>query len=400
MKGAEKASMKRSQTPQQSPQQSPQQPPQSPQSPQSDKDKLNLKDITEQQLNELLQQGITLDQIAQIAQEQGEPIPPLVASMMEQQGIGISNSAPAPQPEQGQPEQGQPEQGQPGQGQPEQGQPEQGLPSKSKKYPTMMNSTEYKAYQDVVKKEEEAKAKQTQSQKTNVYGYVFSPLLSEELMKDMKRTQGSFFVGVNIANLMNTFRDMIVDSEKKAYKPKSKLLKSNPDSIFNKIGEWVDVDFNTILDKKMGERGSDVPLLPEKRLTEYSTFYEILSESKKYSDRGFNGKITPYSLLIMTRMLFKYRNNNAQWIRVSTVLELIYKYLGDYVSREKYFKNNDEISVRSLMELEEFYNTDHIFMSKSEIKKFKETLNFYKYDKNTDVKKQIAKIQTKIAPPI
>ena len=370
MKGAEKASMKRPQIQQQSPA--------------SEKGKLNLQDITEQQINELLQQGITLDQIAQIAQEQGEPIPPLVASMMKQQGIGISNSASAPQPGQGQPGQGQPE--------------KQSL--KSKKYPTMMNTNEYKAYQDTVKKEEEEKAKQTQSQKTNVYGYVFSPLLSEELMKDMKRTQGSFFVGVNIANLMNTFRDMIVDSEKKAYKPKSKILKSNPDSIFNKIGEWVDVDFNTILDKKMGERGSNVPLLPEKRLTEYSTFYEILSESKKYSDRGFNGKITPYSLLIMTRMLYKYRNNNAQWIRVATVLELIYKYLGDYVSREQYFKNNDEISIRSLMELEEFYNTDHIFMSKSEIKKFKETLNFYKYDKNIDVKKQIAKIQTKIAPPI
>jgi len=376
MKGAEKASMKRPQIQEQQ------------QTQQSEKGKLNLQDITEQQINELLQQGITLDQIAQIAQEQGEPIPPLVASMMKQQGIGISNSASAPQPGQGQP----------GQGQPGQGQGQQSL--KSKKYPTMMNTNEYKAYQDTVKKEEEEKAKQTQSQKTNVYGYVFSPLLSEELMKDMKRTQGSFFVGVNIANLMNTFRDMIVDSEKKAYKPKSKILKSNPDSIFNKIGEWVDVDFNTILDKKMGERGSDVPLLPEKRLTEYSTFYEILSESKKYSDRGFNGKITPYSLLIMTRMLYKYRNNNAQWLRVATVLELIYKYLGDYVSREQYFKNNDEISVRSLMDLEEFYNTDHIFMSKSEINKFKETLNFYKYDKNTDVKKQIAKIQTKIAPPI
>ena len=376
MKGAEKASMKRPQIQEQQ------------QTQQSEKGKLNLQDITEQQINELLQQGITLDQIAQIAQEQGEPIPPLVASMMKQQGIGISNSASAPQPGQGQP----------GQGQPGQGQGQQSL--KSKKYPTMMNTNEYKAYQDTVKKEEEEKAKQTQSQKTNVYGYVFSPLLSEELMKDMKRTQGSFFVGVNIANLMNTFRDMIVDSEKKAYKPKSKILKSNPDSIFNKIGEWVDVDFNTILDKKMGERGSDVPLLPEKRLTEYSTFYEILSESKKYSDRGFNGKITPYSLLIMTRMLYKYRNNNAQWLRVATVLELIYKYLGDYVSREQYFKNNDEISVRSLMDLEEFYNTDHIFMSKSEINKFKETLNFYKYDKNTDVKKQITKIQTKIAPPI
>jgi len=351
--------------------------------------KLNLQDLTEQQLNELLKQGITLDQIAQIAKEQGKPIPQLVISMMEQQGLNISNLSSLKK---------------------EATQTDLKLqnnnflnkqPLNSKKYPTMMNSTEYKAYQDTVKKEEEEKAKQTQSQKTNVYGYVFSPLLSETLLNDMKRTQGSFFVGVNIANLMNTFRDMIVDSEKKAYKPKSKkMLKANPDSIFNKIGEWVDVDFNTILDKKMGERGSDVPLLPEKRLTEYSTFYEILSESKKYSDRGFNGKITPYSLIIMTRMLYKYRNNNSQWLRVATVLELIYNYLGDYVSRENYFKNNDEISVISLMDLEEFYNTDHIFMSKSEIKKFKETLNFYKYDKNTDVKKQIAKIQTKIAPPI
>uniref|UniRef100_A0A6C0I4I0 Uncharacterized protein n=1 Tax=viral metagenome TaxID=1070528 RepID=A0A6C0I4I0_9ZZZZ len=139
-------------------------------------------DITEQQLNDLLQQGITLDQIAQIAQEQGDPIPPLVASMMEQQGIGISNSSSPAQNQQTQPLETQ--------------------SLKSKKYPTMMNSTEYKSYQDTVKKEEEEKAKQTQSQKTNVYGYVFSPLLSEELMKDMKRTQGSFFVGVNIANLM------------------------------------------------------------------------------------------------------------------------------------------------------------------------------------------------------
>ena len=347
------------------------------------KNNLNLQTITEQQLNELLHQGITLDQIAQIAQEQGQPIPPLVASMMEQQTSGMYTSSP----------------------QQESSNSGKSLnnnkkTSKSKSYPTMMNPNEYKEYQSTVKNEEAEKAKQTQSQKTNVYGYVFSPLLSEELMKDMKRTQGSFFVGVNIANLMNTFRDIIVDSEKKAYKPKSKILKSNPDSIFNKIGEWVDVDFNTILDKKMGERGSDIPLLPEKRLTEYSTFYEIISESKKYSDRGFNGKITPYSLLIMTRMLYKYRNNNAQWLRVATVLELIYNYLGDYVSRDQYFKNNDEISVRSLMELEEFYNTDHIFMSKSQIKKFKETLNFYKYDKNIDVKRQIEKIQKKIAPPI
>ena len=194
---------------------------------------------------------------------------------------------------------------------------------------------------------------------------------------------------------------MIVDSDSsKPQKKKTEMMKSNPDSIFNKIGEWVDVDFENILDKKMGFRGTDIPLIPEKKLTDYSTFYEILNESKKYSDRGFNGKITPFGLLIMTRMLYKYRNSNAQWFRVATVLELIYKYLGTTMQREQFFKGNEEISLMSLMELEEFYNTDHIFMSEDELNKFKDELNFYKYDRFMDVKKQIRKLKTKKPPPI
>ena len=350
---------------------------------------LNLQELNEQQINELLSQGITLDQIAQIATDQGQPIPPVVQSMISQQ----TQTLPEQQAMMNQQYMNQ-------QDMDPNMQPQPVMPSKTSKFPTMMSVNEYSQYQNVVK--EENKKKNTQEHKPNVYGYTFSPLLSEELIKDMKRTQGSFFVGVNIANLLNTFRDMVVDSEKKAYKPKtsSKMLKSNPDSIFNKIGEWVDVDFENILDKKMGFRGSDIPLLPEKKLTDYSTFYEIINESKKYSDRGFNGKITPYGLLIMTRMLYKYRSSNSQWFRVATVLELIYKYLGNNMKREQYFKNNDEISILSLMELEEFYNTDHIFMSESELQKFKSDLDFYKYDKNIDVKKQIEKIQKKISPPI
>jgi hypothetical protein len=347
---------------------------------------LDLQSLTEQQVGELLGQGITLDQIAQIAAEQGQPVPPIVQAMMQQQMQGL-------------PEQQQQMMMQANQGQGQlMGPPQPPMPSKSNKFPTMMSVNEYKNYQNVLKEEKKA----TQEHKPNVYGYTFSPLISEQLIKDMKRTQGSFFVGVNISNLLNTFRDMIVDTEKKGYKPKttSKMLKSNPDSIFNKIGEWVDVDFENILDKKMGFRGSDIPLLPEKQLTDYSTFYEILAESKKYSDRGFNGKITPYGLLIMTRMLYKYRNSNSQWFRVATVLELIFKYLGGSISREAYFKNNDEISLMSLMDLEEFYNTDHIFMTEPELIKFKSDLDFYKYDKNINVKKEIEKIQKKVLPHI
>jgi len=343
------------------------------------KPQLDLDNLTEEQINALLEQGITLDQMVQISKEQGKKTPKIISDMMKKQGLKNSNNKNS-----------------------EKNDTKTKKTSKLDKYPSMMNTTKYKDYQNNVKKEEKEKKENPPKENPDVYGYVFSPLINEEILQNMKRTQGSFFVGVNLANLFNTFRGSIVDSEKKSYKPKTKkMLKSNPDSIFNKIGEWIDVDFDTeILDKKMGVRGSDVPLLPEKKLTNYSTFYEILDESKKYSDRGFYGKITPYSLLIMTRMLYKYRNNNSQWFRVATVLELIYKYFGGSMSREQYFKSNNEITIRALMDLEEFYNTDHIFMSETEMIKFKAELEFYKYDKTIDVKKQIEKIQKKIEPPI
>jgi hypothetical protein len=70
------------------------------------------------------------------------------------------------------------------------------------------------------------------------------------------------------------------------------------------------------------------------------------------------------------------------------------------MKRQDYFKTNDEISIMALMELEEFYNTDHIFMSQDELAKFKLDLDFYKYDKNIDIKKAIQKIQKKVLPPI
>ena len=104
---------------------------------------------------------------------------------------------------------------------------------------------------------------------------------------------------------------------------------------------------------------------------------------KKYSNiSGFNGKITPFVLVMMTRMLFKYKKTNAQWIRVATILELIYKYLGNGLSRNNFFINSNssrvEIPIMALMDLEEFYNTDHIFMSEKELINFKKDLDFYK----------------------
>jgi len=98
-------------------------------------------------------------------------------------------------------------------------------------------------------------------------------------------------------------------------------------------------------------------------------------------------------------MLYKYRKNNAQWVRVATVLELIHRYLGGNKSRVEFFKEREEISIQSLIDLEEFYNTDHIFMTEDEINKFKKDLDFYKYDPNINIRKQIQELLSK-APPI
>ena len=340
---------------------------------------MDLQSLTSEDLQSLIDQGILPEQIAEIAKEQGQPVPPLIEAMLQQ---------------------GQPQaQDMGGIVQEQQVQPQASPQSKTGQFPAMMDVTTYGKYKDVEKAE---KKNRISAHKPSVFGYVFSDLISEELLNDMKRTQGSFFVGVNLSNLFNEFRDMVATDNKNA---KSKigivtpLGKKDSDAIFKRVGEWVDVDYDKILDNKMGFRGSDVPLLPENELSDYSTFIEVIDESKKYANiSGYDGKITPYGLLVMTRMLFKYKKTNAQWIRVATILELIYKYLGNNQPKEIFFKSNEEIPIMSLIELEEFYNTDHIFMTEKELTDFKKKLQFYKYDKNIDLKMKINELRKKIPP--
>jgi hypothetical protein len=335
---------------------------------------MDLQALTQQDIEALMQQGIMPEQIAQLAQEQGQPIPPIVLEMLAQAPGSTDLMAP------------------PGS---EMGTPQKSIPSsKTSTFPAMMDLPTYAQYKDIERKEKEEKLK-FGAHKPQVFGYVFSDLISEELLRDMKRTQGSFLIGVNLNNLFDTFREMIRMNEKGE---KVKKI-TNSNEIFRRVGEYVNVDFDKILDKKMGYRGSNVPMLPEQELNEYSSFSEIISESKKYADSGLNGKVTPFGLLIMTRMLYKYRKNNAQWIRVATVLELIYKYLGNNQTRLVFFKNKEEVPLQSLMDLEEFYNTDHIFMTETELHEFKKELDFYKYDPKTNLQKMIKALQSK-APPI
>ena len=340
---------------------------------------MDLQSLTAQDIQALIDQGIMPEQIAQIAIEQGQPVPPLVQSML-----------------QGGPSQEQPQDMQ----QMQQGPPPgQNIPNKTSKFPALMNASTYGKYREVDKLERKSRIG---AHAPNVFGYVFSDLISEEIVHEMKRTQGSFFVGVNLANLFNGFQDRIINNNNntKTNQSKTPLGQKDSDKIFKNVGEWIDVDFNKIKDKKMGFRGSDIQLLPENKLTNYSTFYEIIDESKKYAtSSGFDTKITPYGLLVMTRMLFKYRKSNAQWFRVATILELIYKYLSVGQNREGFFNTRYEIPIYSLMDLEEFYNTDHIFMTDIELSKFKKDLNFYKYDTNLDIGLKLKEIKKNVKPP-
>ena len=345
---------------------------------------MDLQSLTETDIQALMEQGITpeqiIAQITELATAQGQPIPPIIEAMMQQS-----------QGQQGPPEQQMQEQQMQG------GPP---TPSKTNKFPAMMNATTYGKYREVDKLEQKSRIG---AHKPNVFGYVFYDLISEEILKDMKRTQGSFLVGLNLSNLFNEFSNMIV-SDNQNSKSKDMITpfgKKDSENIFKRTGEWVDVDFDKILDKKMGFRGSDIPLIPENELTDYSTFYEVIDESKKYASKsGFEGKITPFGLLVMIRMLFQYRKSNAQWFRVATILELIYKYLGNNQSKDAFFSSKDEIPIMALMDLEEFYNTDHIFMTEKELSKFKKELNFYKYYTKIDIGKQIRDLKSKIPPPI
>lgn len=329
---------------------------------------MNLQSLTAEDIDALMAQGVLPEQIAQIAIDSGQPIPPIIESMLPPISGEVQGAEAIQMPTE---------------------------PSKANKFPAMMDLSTYAKYRNVDKAEHKAKQR---AHKPNVFGYVFSDLIREDILRDMKRTQGSFFVGVNLSNLFNEFRKMIINSENNNNKKTKK--NNNSKNTFKKVGEWVNIDFDDILDRKMGYRGSDVPLLPENELGEYSSFYEVIDESKKYADTGFGGKITPLGLLIMTRMLYKYRKNNAQWLRVATILELIYKYFGNEVTRDDFFKNRYNIPIMALMDLEEFYNTDHIFMTDEELEKFKKELDFYKYDSKIDIKKKIKELKEKIPPPI
>jgi hypothetical protein len=118
-------------------------------------------------------------------------------------------------------------------------------------------------------------------------------------------------------------------------------------------------------------------LRPEDKLTPTSQFDNILDESKKYT--GFSSQfISPNALFNMVRILDKYKTEETQWLRVATALEIIYSYMNNGESREVFFKSTKPLDRNALLELDEFFRTDHLFMSLTELLNLKNSLEFYR----------------------
>lgn len=237
-----------------------------------------------------------------------------------------------------------------------------------KKTQTAMSAKEY---QDYTKQLNELSSKSADPRDKLDYEYMFSPLLTQQMKDDAKKVQGKFFVGVNLMKLYGSLKDIF-----------SKKPVSNEElNTFKELGEWVNQhkNYEKTLEDVMGYRNdSDLVLKPESELRNNATFREVITVSKKYSGIQKLGKVTPNGLLKLIRILDKYKRNENQWLRVATVLEIIYKYLSGGEPRESYFKSNKELPLHILFELEEFYSTEHMFMSREEILKFKENLEFYR----------------------
>ena len=245
-----------------------------------------------------------------------------------------------------------------------------------------------------------------------LYDEISPGYMTDESQKwQYKNGDGYYFVGANISSLFDSIAQLsqilpltesknnVASNSKnnEAIRHKKAIAKSK--KLYNEIGEFIDADFEEALIDSVGFRNdSGLILKPEAELDDISSMREILAEAKKYNGHQVSRKITPFGLLKMTRILSKYRKTDNQWIRVATTCELIYKYLSlGRITRNDFFQSQNELPVEALLELEEFYNTDHIFMTPAEMVTFRNELEYYKYNYNgdgmqADVNKAIAAV--------
>jgi len=86
-----------------------------------------------------------------------------------------------------------------------------------------------------------------------------------------------------------------------------------------------------------------------------------------------------YGLYNMVVILSKYKKSEAQWLRVASLLEITHRYKGGNIARNDFFNSQLRLDMDTLNAMEEFWKTDHIFMTNEEIEDFKNELEFYRH---------------------
>jgi hypothetical protein len=147
------------------------------------------------------------------------------------------------------------------------------------------------------------------------------------------------------------------------------------------IGEWIDKgrEYDKLLQDKVGLRMDQGTILkPEDKLNEKSPFKDIIIEGRKYT--GMSRKyLNPAALYNMVRILDKYKKNEVQWLRTATAVEIVYKYMSRGATRQTFFAGRAPLDEAAIMELDEFFKTDHLFMTLAEITRLKADLEFYRF---------------------
>jgi hypothetical protein len=218
-------------------------------------------------------------------------------------------------------------------------------------------------------------------------GFYFSDTLDSQILERARLNEGMFLMGVNINSLVDLYKHVVF---------KEPLLDENGNPInipgegdilasgraYDLLGEAYNENYDKIYRDKMGFRlGPHRQLRPELVLLNDTPFDDIIRESAKYTGASYE-RISPKSLLNMIRVLDEYSKYELQWLRSATAIEIIYKYLSNGMSRQMFFTSESKLTEESLLELEEFFKTDNIFMTLDELREFKNDLNFYRSDEH------------------
>ena len=166
--------------------------------------------------------------------------------------------------------------------------------------------------------------------------------------QERDRTEGYYVIGLNIMGVLDyLFKNTSNTNTNKNYKSK-----------FKKLGEFINVNPDEIdyLKPKLLKQSQN----NSSNITNNTTIKNLAIRSTKFNNAG---KISPASLLTMTRTLFMTKKNENQWLKVVYLLELIFNNVGriQYLNREEFFSQKTPFDLELIAELEEIYNTQDIF---------------------------------------